>query len=573
MAFASAGCPGEPVRWSSIIKNTISELIESELKAICNPYAVALLAAAGTFSFFLQHYAQFAGTPGWQYDITSSMSTRWVVVNGISLYLFARIAGYPGLIAKSYISVIVAANLTSIIYFGSRLTYGAVESGFETNVNELEGLYVLVGLTPVSIFLVVFSFLLLCGRKVSKTGRTGVLLLFLTLLIIPAKLAEQYLTGSKSMAFLRWQRWPIAGTVIYFQDLVLGSDLVCAAAYEVDKFRLARDAATSRVLPPGVTLDGSRADLAPLKVILIVGESSARSHYAAYGYRYSADPHLQDAAKDVDHTLIVGNAMSPAPLTREALIRALSFASPHDDGPFRDNVNLVELAKLAGYETAWISNQAKIGRHDSPIGMMASTADRVFFQKHDTSGTYRGGHDVDLLAVLDRTYVPDDSRQFIVLHLIGSHQSYADRSDSGDYAASANFAPEFRLYDASIHHTDRVLEGAMNKIRGNERALVVYFSDHGEIVNVGHGRLEFIRAQYEIPLVVHGGTQLVKRAADSIRKYSAHDMDVFNTTNLSYVFADLLGYSVDATAEQHAISEASYFFDVDNQTYSMNQLH
>jgi heptose-I-phosphate ethanolaminephosphotransferase len=554
-------------------KNTISELFESEFKAIRNPYAVALLAAAGTFAFCLQHYAQYAGSPGWQYEIGSSMSIRWVMVNGISLFLFARIAGFPGLIAKSYISVIVAANLTSIIYFGSRLTYGAIESGFETNVNELEGLYVLVGLTPVLIFLVVFTFLLLCGRKVSKTGRIGILLLFLTLLIIPVKLAEQYLTGSKSMAFLRWQRWPIAGTDLYFQDLALGSDLVSAAAYEVDKFRMARDSATSRVLPPGVTLDSAHAVLAPLKVILIVGESSARSHYAAYGYRYPADPHLQEAAKDVDHTLIVGNAMSPAPLTREALVRTLSFASPHDDGPFRDNVNLVELAKLAGYETAWISNQAKIGRHDSPIGMVASTADRVSFQKHDTSGTYRGGHDVDLLAVLDRTYLPDDSKQFIVLHLIGSHESYADRSDPIDYAASADFAPEFRLYDASIHQTDRVIQGAIDKIRGNERALVVYFSDHGEIVNVGHGRLEFIRTQYEIPLVVHGGTQLVRRADESIRKYSAHDMDLFNTTNLSYVFAELLGYSVDETAEHHAISEASYFFNVDNQTYSMNQLH
>jgi heptose-I-phosphate ethanolaminephosphotransferase len=554
-------------------KNTINELFESELKAIRNPYAVALLAAAGTFAFFLQRYAQYAGTPGWQYEISSSMSIRWIIVNGIALYLFARIAGFPGLIAKSYISVIVAANLTSIVYFGSRLTYGAIESGFETNVNELEGLYVLVGVTPVLIFVVVFSFLLLCGRKVSKAGRLGILLLCLTLLIIPVKLAGQYLTGSKSLAFLRWQRWPIAGSVIYFQDLALGSDLVCAAAYELDKFRLARDSARSRVLPPGVTLDGSQAVLAPLKVILIVGESSARSHYAAYGYQYPADPHLQDAAKDVDHTLMVGNAMSPAPLTREALIRALSFASPHDDGPFRENVNLVELAKLAGYQTAWISNQAKIGRHDSPIGMMASTADRVSFQKHDTSGTYRGGHDVDLLAVLGRTYLADDSKQFIVLHLIGSHESYADRSDSIDYAASVDFAPEFRLYDASIHQTDRVIQGAIDRIRGNERALVVYFSDHGEIVNVGHGRLEFIRAQYEIPLVVHGGVQLVKRAGDSIRKYSAHDMDVFNTTNLSYVFADLLGYSVDETAELHAVYEASYFFDVDNQTYSMNQLH
>jgi hypothetical protein len=48
---------------------------------------------------------------------------------------------------------------------------------------------------------------------------------------------------------------------------------------------------------------------------------------------------------------------------------------------------------------------------------------------------------------------------------------------------------------------------------------------------------------------------------------------VFNTTNLSYVFADLLGYSVDETAERHAVDEAGYFFNVDNQTYSMNQLH
>lgn len=161
------------------LKRALGQFFTSEWLAIRSPYSIALLTVALTFALLLQYFPQYAGMPDFQTELGSSLSVRWIVVNGIALYLLVRIAGMPGVLAKIYVSFIAAVNLTSIIYFGSRLTYGAIASGFETNVSELKGLFVTVGLTPVVIFLGSFAFFVWCASKSNKTDKVGVVLIIL----------------------------------------------------------------------------------------------------------------------------------------------------------------------------------------------------------------------------------------------------------------------------------------------------------------------------------------------------------------------------------------------------------
>jgi glucan phosphoethanolaminetransferase (alkaline phosphatase superfamily) len=550
------------------MKRTISAFLKNEADAIRNPRGAALLAAAFLLSYVLQHYAA-------QVEARESINVKWLIINSLIFYLLSRIPGIAGHVARIYVSILVALNLTSIIYFGSRLTFGVIESGMETNIPELRGLLATVGITPVATFVGVLVFLTICTRKLAPTDGIGKLLLLASLLIIPMKLVVLTLTHSTNVRFVRWRRFPVAMSQFYVQDMVAFSDVASAVLIEIGRRNVLRESKRVRTLPSGVSLPPPAAiDARPRKIVLIVGESSAKSHHRLYGYPHGPEDFLQRLAKDSEHTLVLADAVSPAALTREALPRILSFASTRDDTAFTANLNLIELANRAGYSTAWLSNQQALsGSFDTSVTLISKPAAYVKYLKHDAWGENRGGHDVDLIAPFKEIYRHDDSMQFIVVHLIGSHESYVDRFEPEDYAAASGSPIEFRAYDASIHHSERVIQVVAQTISHDPRALMIYVPDHGEIVNVGHGLAEFVRVQYEIPLIANGNADLVASLRTEFAKYSVAGTSTFNTTNLIYVLAEEMGYSVDTDKTKEAIANAGYFFNADGNYYPLEKLH
>ena len=52
----------------------------------------------------------------------------------------------------------------------------------------------------------------------------------------------------------------------------------------------------------------------------------------------------------------------------------LSEKNQYNDISLEKSYSLIEIAKAAGYDTYWISNQRKYGAWDTPVAEMASTA-------------------------------------------------------------------------------------------------------------------------------------------------------------------------------------------------------
>jgi heptose-I-phosphate ethanolaminephosphotransferase len=550
------------------MKRRISAFLRSEGDAIRSPRGAALFAAAFLLSYVLQHYAA-------QVDARGSINVKWLLINTLVFYLLSRIGGIAGHIARIYVSAIVALNLTSIIYYGSRLTFGVIESGMETNIPELRGLVATVGITPLVLFIASLVFVTVCTRKLTPTDGIGKILLIASLLIIPIKLALLTLSHSTDVRFVRWRRFPVAMSQFYVQDMVAFSDFASAVLIEIGRQNVLRQSKQLRTLPAGIDLQPPAAiDARPRKIVLILGESSTRSHYRLYGYPHGQEDVLEHLAKDSEHTLVLPDAVSPAALTREALPRILSFASTRDDTAFTLNLNLIELANRAGYSTAWLSNQQALsGSFDTSVTLIAKPAAYVKFLKHDAWGENRGGHDIDLIAPFKEIYRHDDSMQFIVLHLIGSHENYADRFEAEDYEAASGSPAEFRAYDASIHHSERVIKFVAETISHDPSSILIYVPDHGEIVNVGHGLAEFVRQQYEVPLVASGNADVIASLRASFDKYSVAGTHTFNTTNLIYVLAEDMGYRVDAAKTKEAVANAGFFFSADGNYYPLEKLH
>lgn len=101
---------------------------------------------------------------------------------------------------------------------------------------------------------------------------------------------------------------------------------------------------------------------------------------------------------------------------------ALTESSFYNDKKFNESVSIVDIAKKAGYKTYWFSNQGHCWVADTPITLVAETADVA---KWTNQNIQTDPYDESLLGFLD--LVNPNENNFIILHLMGSHIEYRNR--------------------------------------------------------------------------------------------------------------------------------------------------
>ncbi len=136
----------------------------------------------------------------------------------------------------------------------------------------------------------------------------------------------------------------------------------------------------------------------PKNIVLIMGESFAKSHSSLYGYAKSTNPKLESMVQG-DSLLVFGNVKSEALSTIEAFQSMLSTYNLKDG----ENVDwtkcqtLPNVLRHAGYKTTWISNQSAKGLFDNVVGEYAALCDTALFVGNKYVGTYRKYLDEELL--------------------------------------------------------------------------------------------------------------------------------------------------------------------------------
>jgi len=211
--------------------------------------------------------------------------------------------------------------------------------------------------------------------------------------------------------------------------------------------------------------------------IIVVGESESRDYMKAYNpeYKYNNTPWLSSMAVD-DNMIIMDKVYACYNLTKIALGTGFTEASQYNDITFINSMSLLDIAKKRGYKTYWFSNQIGEQFNEVPIHMVARRADTVKISTNE--------YDDGLLPLLS-TIDPNESN-LIILHLAGSHARYVcrfpdnervfeERSNEGDYANS-------------VYFTDRCLQQVFDYAKANlNLQAMLYFSDHGEDYDLGHG--------------------------------------------------------------------------------------
>lgn len=251
--------------------------------------------------------------------------------------------------------------------------------------------------------------------------------------------------------------------------------------------------------------------------VLIVGESSRPDRWSLYGAARDTTPRLR-ARGDL---LVFGDVVSAASATRESVPLMLTRRSAALDLRSEAAPSLLGAFRQAGFHSHWLSNQGTASEHETPVSVLAQQADEVqFINAADYRGP--GSLDGDLLPRLAQALARQQPRQFIVLHMLGSHLHYAHRhpADAAPFqpALTRDQVPDIwrdgqrerllNAYDNSLHYMDGVLDAAIRQLAAlpDVEATLTYAADHGETLfdgrcgRAGHGFEA--ESNYRVPLFI-----------------------------------------------------------------------
>jgi glucan phosphoethanolaminetransferase (alkaline phosphatase superfamily) len=228
----------------------------------------------------------------------------------------------------------------------------------------------------------------------------------------------------------------------------------------------------------------------------------------------------------------------------------------------------VDLAREAGYSTAWLMNQ------DPHLSLLAGVhADRTVYAAFMPGPVAnRPQFDESLLADLHREIERTGKPRFIGLHLIGSHWAYDQRYPAA-FALfhSASESPNQRdldAYDNSIAYTDWILGQIIEQARAlSVPATVTYISDHGEDLYAldgksGHGRASYTKHQFEIPAFVWVNSAYRAAHPDKVQAMVQNAAKEIRSHNIFYSVADLMGIRWPGASPSESFASLSFVPDV-----------
>ncbi len=308
----------------------------------------------------------------------------------------------------------------------------------------------------------------------------------------------------------------------------------------------------------------------PGTVIVVIGESASRDYMHAFtpDFPYEDTPWLDSQLGNPDFNVFT-NAYSSWSQTVPVLQRALTEQSQYNDKEFFESTSIIDVAKKSGYTTYWFSNQGRYGQYDSAITLVAKTADRAEWT--DDSYNFSDKYDDTLLWYL--TQVDPNTNNFIVLHIMGSHIYYNNRYPTefnqwhGDSEVSS---PE--SYANSIHYTDYILSQVFDYAQKNlNLRAMVYFSDHGENLEISHNPDVFSYDMVRIPMFIYLSPEYQQALPGRTRAIRYHRSRYFTNDMLYDTISGLLNAPSSRYIEAQDLTSPNYAYTRANLTTMLGQ--
>ena len=308
-------------------------------------------------------------------------------------------------------------------------------------------------------------------------------------------------------------------------------------------------------------------------VVFIIGESLQRNFMSLYGYYLPTTPNLQ-ALEQSGNLIAFSDVVSPGAKTNDVLKYVLNFGNYESEKqrPWSANLDIVNLARLANYETFWISNQERYGQWAVASGASAQMTDHSDFTNQipvykyaysldevmlPSIKNFKSGAKISPLARKDESSAAEaggtqKKDKFFILHLMGSHPSYEFRypkSFAKFSAADISREPldegqkkELAHYLNTVAYNDFIVS-EIYKIFASDNTLIVYFSDHAQSLYQYRGKLihgGINRFTLEIPLIFMASDKFKEQNADLWARIAAAKDRPFLNDDLIHAIAEIL---------------------------------
>ena len=308
-------------------------------------------------------------------------------------------------------------------------------------------------------------------------------------------------------------------------------------------------------------------------VVFIIGESLQRNFMSLYGYYLPTTPNLQ-ALEQSGNLIAFSDVVSPGAKTNDVLKYVLNFGNYESEKqrPWSANLDIVNLARLANYETFWISNQERYGQWAVASGASAQMTDHSDFTNQipvykyaysldevmlPSIKNFKSGARKSPLARKDESSAAEvngaqKKDKFFILHLMGSHPSYEFRYPKSFAKFSAvdisrepldeGQKKELAHYLNTVAYNDFILS-EIYKIFASDNTLIVYFSDHAQSLYQYRGKLihgGINRFTLEIPLIFMASDKFKEQNADLWARIAAAKNRPFLNDDLIHAIAEIL---------------------------------
>lgn len=276
----------------------------------------------------------------------------------------------------------------------------------------------------------------------------------------------------------------------------------------------------------------------PGTIIFIIGESASRTYMHAFNknFPFENTPWLESKIPEDEKTsenvenffvkvdedfkqtdentpnfekvsgnfIVYNHAYASWSQTVPVLQRVLTEQSQYNDKEFYNSISIIDVAKKAGYKTFWFSNQGRYGEYDSATTLVAKTSDVSEW----TDDTYDFSDKDDIILLNFLKNLNPKENNFVVLHLMGSHIYYNHRYPKifkkWTTADGTGMATSASAYANTILYTDFVLSKFFDFAQKNlNLQAMIYFSDHGENLQISHNPDVFSFDMVRIPMFIY----------------------------------------------------------------------
>lgn len=279
--------------------------------------------------------------------------------------------------------------------------------------------------------------------------------------------------------------------------------------------------------------------LKPGNYYLVIGESQNKAHMSAYGYARETTPWLKSRRSDA-HFIFFEKAYASYTHTVQALTYALTAKNQYRKLALERAPSILDVFEAAGGKTYWLSNQSPAGAFDTPLSVIARSADYRVWTYLPETGVH--SYDGELIEALRHLKTDPDKPNLIVLHMIGTHEGYDKRYPR----RGVPFAVETPVddYDNAMHYNDRVVQALFEQMQHDPAFMtMVFMSDHGEAVDEGRGHdsSRFCFPMARIPFYVAVSPAFAARDPSLIKALRAHQNRVFTNDLLFNLLCGLTG--------------------------------